>query len=177
MLGFYQPTSFQYRRPNYLCIIMKLSTLILPALSLFTRVAESLPANAPDAVGTKADDYPYTGQCGSVDEWNYYACQCTSFVAWRINERLDINFHNQYKGYNWGNANTWDEAAKATGVTINNKPAVGAVAQSNAGGFGHVAWVSAVDGGSVTVEEYNYETVEAYGTRTVAKGEFNYIHV
>lgn len=163
---------------------MKLTTILTPALALFTGVSQALPTTSTtttsdvNSLEARADDYPYSGgQCGSVDKWNYYACQCTSFVAWRVNDRLGINFHNQYKGYNWGNANTWDEAAKATGVKINSTPKKGAIAQSNAGGYGHVAWVSKVSGNKVTVEEYNYATSEAYGTRTVAKGEFNYIHI
>ncbi|KAI9902313.1 hypothetical protein N3K66_001665 [Trichothecium roseum] len=130
-----------------------------------------------EGVHMLGDDYPYKGSCGGVDPWNYYKCQCTSFVAWRINDIHGIKFHNQYKGAHWGNANSWDDAAKATGVTVNGTPKVGAIAQSNAGSYGHVAWVSAVSGGSVTVEEYNYATSEGYGKRTVSKGTFNYIHV
>lgn len=130
--------------------------------------------------GSIKNDYPYgASTCGDVDRWYYYACQCTSFVAWRINERLDINFHNKYKGAAWGNANTWDEAARQVGVTVDNKPVAGCIAQTNVGGggAGHVAWVAAVDGDNVTVEEYNYVNVENYGTRTVPKSTFNYIHL
>ncbi|KAJ1985791.1 hypothetical protein EDC05_006501, partial [Coemansia umbellata] len=32
--------------------------------------------------GPIEDDYPYPSQCDGVDPWNYYKCQCTSFVAW-----------------------------------------------------------------------------------------------
>ncbi|KAL2160786.1 hypothetical protein VTH06DRAFT_983 [Thermothelomyces fergusii] len=127
--------------------------------------------------GPRTDDYPYKSSCGGVDKWNYYKCQCTSFVAWRINDRLGIKFHNQYKGVHWGNANTWDEAAKSSGVTVNKTPKPGAIAQSNSGTYGHVAWVSAVSGDKVTVEEYNWAKREAYGTRTVDKSTFNYIHL
>jgi len=127
--------------------------------------------------GPVTDDYPYKSSCGGVDPWNYYKCQCTSFVAWRINKRLGIKFTNQYKGTNWGNANTWDEAAKRTGVKVNSTPVPGAIAQSNAGSAGHVAWVTAVSGNKVTIEEYNYANKEGYGKRTVDKSTFNYIHV
>ncbi|KAH6848161.1 CHAP domain-containing protein [Chaetomium sp. MPI-CAGE-AT-0009] len=127
--------------------------------------------------GPVTNDYPYKSSCGGVDPWNYYKCQCTSFVAWRVNKRLGIKFHNQYKGTNWGNANTWDDAAKRTGVTVNNTPKPGCVAQSNAGNYGHVAWVTAVNGNQVTIEEYNWAKREGYGKRTVSKGSFNYIHL
>jgi surface antigen len=62
-------------------------------------------------------------------------------------------------------------------VTVNNKPVPGCVAQSNAGGYGHVAWVTAVGPTTVTIEEYNYGSKEGYGRRTVPKGNFNYIHI
>jgi surface antigen len=98
-------------------------------------------------------------------------------VAWRINSRLGVHFTNQYKGVNWGNANTWDEAARETGITINSTPKPGCIAQSNAGSAGHVAWVTAVGTDTVEIEEYNYGVREGYGKRTVAKGSFNYIHI
>ena len=127
--------------------------------------------------GPAKDDYPYKGSCGGVDPWNYYKCQCTSFVAWRVNKRLGLKFHNRYKGAHWGNANSWDEAARKTGVKVDKNPVPGCIAQSNAGKWGHVAWVTKVSGDKVTVEEYNYGGKERYGTRTVPKSTFNYIHV
>ncbi|KAJ1946198.1 hypothetical protein FBU59_002088, partial [Linderina macrospora] len=123
------------------------------------------------------DDYPYKNNCGPVDKWNYFKCQCTSFVAWRVNSRLGLNFHNRYKGNAWGNAKTWSAAARASGVTINGTPKVGAVAQTTVGRFGHVAWVAKVVGNNVVVEEYNKGGTERYGTRTVSKSAFNYIHL
>lgn len=104
--------------------------------------------------GVTGDDYKYKGNCGAVDKWNYYTCQCTSFVAQRINERLGVAFTNRYKGHAWGNANSWSAAAKASGVTINSTPKPGAIAQTTAGTYGHVAWVAAVNGNTVTLEEY-----------------------
>jgi surface antigen len=126
--------------------------------------------------GPIKNDYPYKGQCGPVDKWNYFKCQCTSFVAWRINDRLGIKFTNRYKGKAWGNAYEWDEAARASGVKIDNNPVPGCIAQTNKGS-GHVAWVAAVGKDTVTVEEYNYAVTEGYGKRTVPKNTFNYIHI
>ncbi|KAJ1938149.1 hypothetical protein EC988_007676, partial [Linderina pennispora] len=110
------------------------------------------------SAGPMADDYPYKGRCDIVDKWRYYSCQCVSFVAWRINSRLGINFHNRYKGKAWGNANQWDDAARASGVTVNDTPKPGAVGQTDRGSrFGHVVWVAKVSGDMVTIEEYNYK--------------------
>ncbi|ORX74855.1 CHAP-domain-containing protein [Linderina pennispora] len=131
----------------------------------------------PGSAGPMADDYPYNGNCDIVDKWRYYSCQCVSFVAWRINSRLGIDFHNRYKGNAWGNANQWDDAARASGVTVNDTPAPGAVGQTDRGStYGHVVWVSSVSGDMVTIEEYNYKR-HKYGTRTVHKSAFNYIHL
>ncbi|KAA8905678.1 CHAP domain-containing protein [Sphaerosporella brunnea] len=127
--------------------------------------------------GPRGDDYLFRSSCGGVDPWNYYKCQCTSFVAQRINKRLGVAFTNRYKGAAWGNANTWDEAARRTGVKINSTPKPGCVAQTNAGRYGHVAWVSAVNGDTVVIEEYNWVKREGYSTRTVARSAFNYIHL
>lgn len=126
--------------------------------------------------GPVTNDYPYKNNCGGVDKWRYYKCQCTSFVAWRINERLGIKFTNRYKGASWGDAKTWDEAARRSRVRIDNKPVPGCIAQTNAGP-GHVAWVTKVSGNSVTIEEYNWNVKKGYGKRTVPKSKFNYIHI
>jgi len=45
---------------------------------------------------------------------------------------------------NWGNANTWDYYAAASGWSVGHTPALGSIAQSNTGYFGHVAVVDAV---------------------------------
>ncbi|KAL1838775.1 hypothetical protein VTJ49DRAFT_2237 [Mycothermus thermophilus] len=126
------------------------------------------------------DDYPsaYKSQCGGVDPWRYYKCQCVSFAAFRINKRLNIKFTNSYKGQAWGNAKTWYNAAKKAGVKANNTPKPGAIAWTDKGSAGHVAWVAKVSGDKVTVEEYNWNNPKRYGKRTVAKSSFKkYIHL
>lgn len=45
---------------------------------------------------------------------------------------------------NWGNANTWDNYAALSGWTVSSVPRPGAIAQSDAGWEGHVAYVEAV---------------------------------
>ena len=135
------------------------------------------------------DDYPYSGVAPGVyivDEWRFYAGECTSFAAWRLNNDNGVDFSNWYGGVRWSNANNWDDAARSLGIAVDNNPAVGAIAQTDEGDFGHVAWVCAVDGDRVTVEEYNYGSVlidgEYHGThkyniRTVDASGFCYIHI
>jgi len=45
---------------------------------------------------------------------------------------------------NWGNANTWDNYAPASGWTVSTSPKPGAIAQTDGGYLGHVAVVSEV---------------------------------
>lgn len=130
--------------------------------------------------GGGADKYPYkTANTSGADRWGFYIRQCTSFVAWRLNE-AGISFHNTMKGGRFGNAENWADNARQLGYTVNNKPAVGAVAQWKAGNhaskFGHVAYVTAVDGSKITIEEYNYKRF-SYSRRTLPASQVsNYIH-
>lgn len=125
------------------------------------------------------NDYPYKTECpgsSESDKWNFIKCQCTSFVAWRINQKLGIKFHNWYGGQHWGDAENWDTAGKKVeGVTVNKTPKVNSVAQWN-DRSGHVAWVTKVDGDYVYIEDYN-RVHEDYAKKKYRKSKFdNYIH-
>jgi len=145
----------------------------LPSTS--TKPSSSTSSKVP---GPRLDDYKFKGKCSGADSFRFFKCQCTSFVAQRINERLGIKFTNSFKGAHWGNANSWDEAARQAGFKVDGTPKPGAIAQSNRAPAGHVAWVSEVTkDGKVVVEEYNFNNPEAYGTRTLPKSSFNYIHL
>lgn len=116
---------------------------------------------------------------GSIgDPWGFVWRNCTSFVAWRVQERNRMaGFSNSFGGQHWGNAEHWDDAARALGYRVDHVPAIGAVAQTDAGRVGHVAWVSAIGPGTVTIEEYNHSLPGGYGTRTVPVGDFRYLHL
>ncbi|CUR61045.1 exported hypothetical protein [metagenome] len=112
------------------------------------------------------------------DPWGFVWRNCTSFVAWRMQERNGMaGFSNSFGGQHWGNAEHWDDAARALGYRVDSVPAIGAVAQTDAGRVGHVAWVSAIGPGTVTIEEYNHSLPGGYGTRTVPVGDFRYLHL
>ncbi|MDR7251690.1 hypothetical protein J2X46_000662 [Nocardioides sp. BE266] len=116
---------------------------------------------------------------GSIgDPWGFVLRNCTSFVAWRLQERNRLaGFSNSFGGQHWGNAEHWDDAARALGYRVDHVPAIGAVAQTDAGRVGHVAWVSAIGPGTVTIEEYNHSLPGGYGTRTVPVSDFRYLHL
>ena len=116
---------------------------------------------------------------GSIgDSWGFVLRNCTSFVAWRLQERNRMaGFGNRYGGRHWGDAQHWDDAARALGLRVDGVPAIGAVAQTDAGRVGHVAWVTAIGPGTVTVEEYNHLVPGGYSVRTVPTGDFRYLHL
>lgn len=116
---------------------------------------------------------------GSIgDSWGFVLRNCTSFAAWRLHDRNGMSgFANDFGGEHWGNAENWDDVARRLGYRVDRVPAIGAIAQSDAGRVGHVAWVSAIGRGTVTVEEYNHALPGGYGTRTVPVDEFRYLHL
>jgi surface antigen len=118
----------------------------------------------------------YNGTYG--DPWGFALRNCTSFVAWRLRNTNGLtDFSNYVDGGAFGNADQWDDNARALGYLVDDIPAVGAVAQTDTGRVGHVAWVSAVGAGTVTVEEYNYYVPGGYDTRTVPTSDFRYLHL
>lgn len=58
---------------------------------------------------------------------------------------------------NWGNANTWDNYARASGWTVGTTPRAGAIGQTDAGWLGHVGIVEAVsdDGAMIKYSDMN----------------------
>ena len=57
-----------------------------------------------------------------------------------------------------GNANQWDDNARAAGIPVTSNPAPNTVAVSNGGTWGHVMWVEQVAGdGSIYVSDYNQQ--------------------
>jgi surface antigen len=121
------------------------------------------------------DDYPAVWknapQDSMFDNWREYNRECTSFAAWALASRNGFNmpFYDNAKG--------WGPDARARGYTVNPTPAQGSIAWSNAGQWGHVAYVQGVSGGSVYIEEYNEWGNGRYDSRTVTASTFTgYIH-
>jgi surface antigen len=124
------------------------------------RVAPDCPTtSAPAPTGQPAsitlrNDYPYASDSpNEVDPWGFYKRECTSFVASRLNKVM--TFSNRMRGGHFGNAENWDENARALGFKVNHHPRVGSVMVRNSGTYGHVAMVAKVGKGRVFVEQYN----------------------
>lgn len=82
---------------------------------------------------------------GAIYGFNGYDVgECTWYVATQITVPA-----------NWGNADTWAAGARAAGWHVSSVPSVGAIAQTPAGGFGHVGIVVAINGDQVEIRDMN----------------------
>jgi len=77
----------------------------------------------------------------------------------------------------WGNANSWDDGARASGKTVSPVPVVGSVAQTDRGYYGHVAVVVGVQGDTITITEGNYDYNGSIRTHTVPTSSYVYIYL
>lgn len=110
-------------------------------------------ASNGSAVG---DDYPQAWKTPNlVDRWGYYTANCTSFVANRLSK---VNGFEMPRAI--GHGGQWGDSARRLGYRVDNTPAPGSVAYFTAGPYGHVAWVAAVEGNRVLIEEYNWQRTD-----------------
>jgi surface antigen len=107
------------------------------------------------------------------DQWGYEYRNCTSYVAWRLST-AGVNT-SLFKDL--GNADTWiTRVSGKAGVTVNRTASPGAVAVWDTPGVGHVAWVVSVNGGTVTVDDYNYGETGVFEQHTISSAPTDYIH-
>jgi surface antigen len=93
---------------------------------------------------------------GIASENSYGPHNCTLYVAYRLQESGLA-----YPGWH-GNADEWATEASAAGATVNQTPAVGAVAQwNNPSTGGHVAYVEQVTSSYIVVTADNYQPSSA----------------
>jgi surface antigen len=127
------------------------------------------PGRAGPGAAAKFYGYPYAdppactdrGAC-HADRWAFYQGQCTSWVAYRLNQKDGVAFTNSYGGKGrWGDAVRWAARARRLGMTVNDKPTAGSIAwyaATKAAPDGHVAFVERVTSGSaIVISEMNYD--------------------
>ena len=140
-------------------------------VGLMLSAGESVHANSSYARG---DDYPayYKNGSQSIDKWRMYSRQCTPLAAFRLSGVNGFELPGAY-----GNAGEWGYRARREGYRVDNTPAIGSIAWSTAGGYGHVAWVSNVMGDNIEIEEYNYDYKGNYNKRIVKANKMTgFIH-
>lgn len=134
-------------------------------------MAASLPLSAGAGSG---DNYPWKHDAVfpacAVDDWRFCKRYCTSWAAFALHDR------NKYEMEHTGHARDWKTRAKSLGYAVDTHPVPGSIAWWDDGEYGHVAWVKAVHGNVVTIEEYNYSG-GTYHERTIQKNDADgYIH-
>ena len=93
-----------------------------------------------------------------IDSWGMYNRECVSYTAFKVHQDYlaGRNTHDMPYWGGIGNANQWDENAQRAGIPVNSTPAVGSIAVSNTGYYGHVMYVEHVyDDGTILVSQYN----------------------
>ena len=167
------------------------TTSLQPKFSPGSHSPVGLQGAPAPRTGLIGDDYPMKYKMLPAfpivwDEWNFAHRQCTSFVAWRLQNVNKVSFSNFALGVaRWGNAGQWGDAARSAGIRVDTTPAAGAVAYSapyhnGTGSAGHVAWVAQVlDDNRIVIEEYNWGFPAGhYGARIVTPEAFTgYIHI
>ncbi|HSU73843.1 MAG TPA: IPT/TIG domain-containing protein [Terrabacter sp.] len=120
--------------------------------------------------GQRAWSYP-------VDAWGN---NCTNFSAYRLSVNGVPN------PGNLGNAQSWDDNARAKGFAVDQSPRVGDIAQWNSNHVAYVDWVSS-DGNTVAISESGYggtvlgkTYTSMSGRRILTRGSYswpsNFIH-
>ena len=134
-----------------------------------------------------------------VDKWRFAQCNCTSYVAYRLNNPFDdpdigggidniygVSFRNGYLGQRWGNGGQWGVAAKRAGIPVDDVPipgdAVYFVNEAVKGSYGHIEFVGSVDYDenmnwrSITTDWYNAHNKHKHGTRTIIRGSKDWMN-
>lgn len=105
-----------------------------------------------------------------IDSWGMYTRECVSYAAFRVNQ-----------SYGWpaywtrgdNNAKQWPGKADAYGIPRGSTPKVGSVAVMTSGYYGHVAWVEAVNGNSITISDYNSDLAGNYNHYETSASAFD----
>lgn len=167
----------------------RIKRLLAGVVATLVVMGLSLPfVSQPVAFAASTGGYPWTsavcvatgkvsGTCPNY-EWSYngssmnpstgyYYRNCTDYAAWKL-QSLGVS---SSKTSGLGNAGTWDNNAAKKGLAVGTSPFAGAIAVSESGTYGHVAYVEAVSGSQITISEYNGNYDGVYGTRTGTKSQ------
>lgn len=127
--------------------------------------------NVPDTSGYPWANAPFPNSI--PDNWGMYLRQCVSYAAWKV---YKSGRNMPYWGGR-GNANQWDDNARAAGIPVDTNPRVGDVAVSNAGSYGHVMYVEAVYGdGTIYISQYNAAWDGRYSEARISTRGLVFIH-
>lgn len=167
---------FSFKKILIIIIAVLLFILLSPVLAISSLGVSTMSflANAPSAKAAEERGF-YSGgtMLGNTYAWG----NCT-WWSYAMRKWAGSPIPNT-----WGNANTWDDYARRDGYVVNHTPAVGAIFQTDAGGYGygHVAYVIAVNQitGEWKISEMNARGLNIVSQRTFNKeaaNSYNFIH-
>lgn len=137
------------------------------------RFAGGAPGTGPACGGGYPARWCEIPQDSAIDSWGMYNRECVSYTAFKV---AASGRHMPYWG-GYGNANQWDNNARRAGIPVDGNPRVGDVAQTDAGGLGHVMYVEHVYGdGTILISQYNASFDGRYSERRINAGGLNFIH-
>lgn len=97
-----------------------------------------------------------------LDSWGMYNRECVSYTAFKV----AASGRNMPYWGGRGNANQWDDNARAAGIPVDGSPRAGDVAISNSGFYGHAMYVESVNGnGTINISQYNAALDGRYSER------------
>ena len=170
----FNATGFNIKRLVTFLVILLSGVLLTPIIVIMSIGTPTLSwlANKPDAKTAETQGF----YSGTAMPDNTYAWGNCTWWAYAMRKWAGSPIPT-----NWGNANTWDDNARAQGYEVNQTPAVGAVYQTDAGYYGHVAYVISVDSasGKWKISEMNARTLNIVSQRTFSKEaatSYNFIH-
>lgn len=158
---------------RWLLALVALTATVLAPLAIVTPAqawtTTCTNSNCPDSAAW--DSARWTSWWGNyVTGTNTAGANCTNYAAWKLSR------NGVARVSSLGNANNWDDRARALSIPVDRTPAVGAIAQWNAGTYGHIAYVEAVHGSTVTVSESNWNNTWLHRRQMAVSEVENFIH-
>lgn len=107
------------------------------------------------------------------DPWGMYQRQCVSYTAWKVS----ASGRSMPSWGGRGNANQWDDNARAAGIPVDGNPRAGDVAIRNGGTYGHSMYVESVNSdGTINISQYNVNWDGAYSEARINPSGLVFIH-
>lgn len=152
----------------------KISELRRQQIIANSRFTGGAPGSGPTCGGGYPGKWCNIPQDSVIDDWGMYNRECVSYTAFKV----AISGRSMPYWGGRGNANQWDDDARADGIPVDNNPTPGAVAISNAGAYGHAMYVESVNGdGTFNLSQYNASLDGRYSTRSgVSPSGLVFIH-
>ncbi len=153
----------------------KIAALRQQQIAANARFIGGAAGSGPACGGGYPAQWCEVAQDSVFDSWGMYNRECVSYTAFRV-----AASGRTMPPWGWngvGNANQWDDDARAAGIPVDTTPRAGDVAISNSGAFGHAMYVESVNSnGTINISQYNAALDGRFSTNTISVGSLVFIH-